>query len=85
MTMAYVIRTRDLDLDCTHTWQRYTAPKYLSNSFRPFTTEHSVYPTLRGATRQMKALRHITRYTSCNITVEKLDGGPFELHWSYYR
>ena len=83
--MAYVIRTRDLDLDCTHTWQRYTAPKYLSNSFMPFTTAHSVYPTLKGATRQMKFLRCITTYAFCNITVEKLEGGPFDWPWTYYR
>ena len=70
--MAYVIRTRDLDLDCTHTWQRATAPQRMSNSFMPFTTAYSVYPTLKGATRQRDFLKRITTYAFCVITVEEL-------------
>lgn len=70
--MTYVIRTRDLDLDCTHTWQRSKGPKSLGNSFLPFTTVNSVYPTLKGATRQMKAIRRKHHYAFCKITVEKL-------------
>lgn len=68
--MPYVIRTRDLD--CTHTWQRSTAPKYLCSSFRPFTTAYSVYPTLKGATRQRDVLKQNTRYAFCKLTVEEL-------------
>lgn len=70
--MPYVIRTRDLDYDCTHTWQRSKAPKYLSNSFCPFTTAHSVYPTLKGATRQRDFIKKITTYAFCHISVEEL-------------
>jgi hypothetical protein len=70
--MPYVIRTRDLDYDCTHTWQRAKAPQRMGNSFAPFTTAHSVYPTLKGAQRQRDFLKRITRYAFCHITVEKL-------------
>jgi hypothetical protein len=70
--MAYVIRTRDLDLDCTFTWQRAKGTKYLSSSFQPFTTVNSVYPTLKGATRQRDFIKRITRYAFCTITVEEL-------------
>jgi len=70
--MAYVIRTRNLDLDCTHTWQRSEAPRYLRSSFRPFTTAYSVYPTLKGATRQRNILKRRTTYAFCTITVEEL-------------
>ena len=66
----YVIRTRDLDLDQTHTWQRAGAPKYLASGFRPFVTGYSVYPTLRGAQRQRDALK--LQYAFCIITVEEL-------------
>ena len=69
----YVIRTRDIDLDQTHTWQRACGPKLLSNSFRPFTTAYSVYNTLRGATRQCDALKRNPRYAFCHITVEELN------------
>ena len=69
----YVIRTRDLDLDTTSTWQRACGPKYLANSFCPFTTAHSVYPTLRGATRQCNILKSITRYAFCHITIEQYE------------
>ena len=68
----FVIRTRDLDLDQTHTWQRAGAPKYLASGFRPFVTGYSVYPTLVGATRQRDRLKRITRYAFCHITVEEL-------------
>jgi hypothetical protein len=68
----FVIRTRDLDLDCTHTWQRATAPKSMGNSFMPLTTAYSVYPTLKGATRQLNFIKRITRYAFCTITIEEL-------------
>jgi len=68
----YVIRTRDLDNDCTFTWQRAKAPHRMGNSFMPFTTSYSVYPTLKGATRQLNFLKRITRYAFCTITVEEL-------------
>ena len=69
----YIIRTRDLDLDCTQTWQRSKGPKYLANSFQPFVTVNSVYPTLGGASRQANVLKRNPRYSFCKITVEKLD------------
>ena len=68
----FVIRTRDIDLDQTHTWQRSTAPQRMNNSFMTFTTAYSVYPTLKGATRQRDILKRITRYAFCDITVEEL-------------
>lgn len=71
MTM-YVIRTRDLDLDQTHTWQRANAPKYLRKSFWPFVTGYSVYPTLRGAQRQCDRLKRKHQYAFCHITIEEL-------------
>jgi hypothetical protein len=70
--MPYVIRTRDLDLDCTHTWQRPHAPKWLANSFWCITTAHSVYNTLKGATRQRDKLKQLERYASYNITVDEI-------------
>ena len=70
--MPYVIRTRDLDLDCSHTWQRSTAPQRMNNSFMTFTTAYSVYPTLKGATRQRDILKRRTTYAFCHITVEEL-------------
>ena len=68
----FVIRTRDLDLDTTHTWQRAHGPKYLSNSFCPFTTANSVYPTKVGATRQCDTIKRKGQYAFCHITVEEL-------------
>ena len=68
----YVIRTRDLDLDTTHTWQRATAPQRMGNSFMPFATAHSVYPTLKGATRQRNILKLSATYAFCYITIEEL-------------
>lgn len=70
--MPYVIRISSLDLDDTHTWQRPSAPRYLRSSFRPFTTAYSVYPTLKGATRQRDILKRRTTYAFCRITVEEL-------------
>ena len=70
--MAYVIRTRNLDLDCTHTWQRAGAPRRMSNSFRPYITAYSIYPTLTGATRQRNILKRRTTYAFCTLTVEEL-------------
>ena len=70
--MSYVIRTRDIDLDCTHTWQRTIAPNYMCKGFRPFTTVSSVYPTLKGATRQRDILKRRATYAFCHISVEEL-------------